>query len=86
LTLAFKRPWRAWHGAPILENVLNHIQRLQADLTAANDKIAAMNEALNDLRRHLLSAKFQTPQNGERADWIATADVLRWVENIKSAE
>jgi hypothetical protein len=68
-----------------LEQEMNYIHRLEADLKAANDKAAAMKEEIQDFKKHLLSTKFQNSDT-ERNDWIATADVLRRLEQILSAE
>lgn len=64
---------------------MNYIKRLEADLQAAQDKMAAMQEAMQDFRRHLQSAKFVNTET-ERNDWIAVADVQRWLDNINNAD
>lgn len=64
---------------------MNHIKRLQADLQAAQDKLVAMEEAMQEFRRHLQSSKFVNTET-ERNDWIATGDVQRWLDTIKNAE
>lgn len=65
---------------------MNYIKRLEADLQTAEDKLAAMKEEIQNFRRHLQSSKFQNVEGQERNDWIATADVLRWLDNINNAE
>ena len=64
---------------------MNHIQRLTADLQTANDKVAAMKEEIIAFRAHLQSPKFQNTDTAQN-DWIATADVQRWLTNIVNAE
>lgn len=64
---------------------MNYIKRLEADLQAAQDKMAAMQEAMQEFRRHLQSSKFVNTET-ERNDWIAVADVQRWLDNINNAE
>lgn len=63
----------------------NYINRLENDLQAANDKLAAMKEEIQNFRRHLQSSKFVNTET-ERNDWIAVADVQRWLDNIVNAE
>jgi hypothetical protein len=37
------------------------------------------------MRMHLLSAKFSgIDTDGDRKDWIATSDVLRFIEELRS--
>lgn len=64
---------------------MNYINRLEADLKAAQDKLAAQAEEIQNFRRHLQSSKFVNTET-ERNDWIAVADVQRWLDNINNAE
>jgi hypothetical protein len=61
---------------------MTYIKKLQADLTAANERAANRSERIEEFRKHLNSAKFQAQADGERADWIATKDVLEWLNYI----
>jgi hypothetical protein len=61
---------------------MTYIKKLQADLAAANERAANRAERIEEFRKHLASAKFQTQENGDRADWIATKDVLEWLNYI----
>jgi hypothetical protein len=61
---------------------MTYVKKLQADLQAANERAANRAERIEEFRAHLNSAKFQTQANGERADWIATKDVLEWLNYI----
>ena len=65
---------------------MNHIVRLQTELSNARAELDAKAEALQAFRVHLHTAKFASPgPGGERRDWIATSDVLAWLSNIVSA-
>jgi molecular chaperone GrpE (heat shock protein) len=64
----------------------NYIVHLQNELKDANAKLAAMQEEIQNFRRHLQSSKFQNVEGQERNDWIAVADVQRWLDNIVNAE
>ena len=62
---------------------MNHITRLThavADLTA-DAKTRA--ERIAEFREHLQSPKFAPQADGARGDWIATADVQRWLDYIE---
>jgi hypothetical protein len=60
---------------------VNYIAQLQADLAEERAKLAATRAAIADLRSHLHGNKFQgCAPDGSRKDWIATADVWRWIE------
>ena len=61
---------------------MNYIKKLQADLAAANERAQNRAERIEEFRKHLNSAKFQQQANEERADWIATKDVLEWLNYI----
>ena len=64
---------------------MNHIQRLQADLKDAQDRVAAMKEEIHAFRRHLSLPKFTNTDTAQN-DWIAVSDVQRWLDNINNAE
>jgi hypothetical protein len=65
---------------------MNHIMRLQSELSAARAAIAATDDAIQDFREHLSGEKFRGFEaDGSRKDWIAVADVLRWISVIKDA-
>lgn len=61
---------------------MTYIKKLQADLAAANERAENRAERIEEFRKHLGSAKFQQQSDGERADWIATKDVLEWLNYI----
>jgi hypothetical protein len=59
---------------------MNHITRLQADLTAAQAARARMLTAIHEFRLHLSGDKFHgTAADGSRKDWIAVTDVQGWI-------
>ena len=61
---------------------MTYIKKLQADLAAANERAANRAERIEEFRKHLNSAKFQQQADGQRGDWIATKDVLEWLNYI----
>ena len=61
---------------------MTYIKKLQADLAAANERAQNRAERIEEFRKHLNSAKLQQQADGERADWIATKDVLEWLNYI----
>jgi acid stress-induced BolA-like protein IbaG/YrbA len=66
-------------------NYIHALQNRVADL----ERAAAVRQAniqgwLHDFRAHLISAKFQGQDpDGSRRDWIATADVNRWLDTLR---
>jgi hypothetical protein len=65
---------------------MNYIHRLQAGFNQARDQIAAIDAEIQAFRLHLTGDKFCGYEaDGERKDWIATADVHRWLDRIASA-
>jgi hypothetical protein len=64
-----------------------YINTLQEENIALKAKIEAMEVAMNLFQDHLCSSKFQGFEaDGSRRDWIAVADVHRWINVIRSAE
>ena len=65
---------------------MNYIRTLQDRLASVEDLLRAKGEAITEFRSHLHSPKFQGEGvDGERKDWIAVADVLRWLARIAEA-
>ena len=63
----------------------NYIKKLEAIGTERAERLQAMHERIEWMRAHLLSAKFTgIDADGDRKDWIATADVLRFIEELRS--
>jgi hypothetical protein len=63
---------------------MNYIHQLQNDVVALNADILTRAERIQEFREHLLSSKFAPVQtDGSRGDWIAVADVFRWLQYIE---
>ena len=60
---------------------MNYIKQLQSEIADNADRAARAQE----FREHLQSSKFGPQSDGSRDDWIATADVLRWLQYIETA-
>ena len=66
---------------------MNHIQRLQEEVRRLRLQQQATDHMLHAFRSHLSLPKYAAvQQDGERGDWIATADVLRWLSIIEGAK
>jgi hypothetical protein len=62
---------------------MNYIKQLEAAKVELNDAILTRAERIQEFREHLQSSKFAPVQSdGSRGDWIATADVFRWLQYI----
>ena len=63
---------------------MNYIKTLQAIGDERGQRLADLHQQIEWMRGHLLSPKFQGEDpDGSRRDWIATADVLRWIETLR---
>lgn len=63
---------------------MNHIHRLQNDVADLSGQILRRAERIREFREHLASPKFNAEQaDGSRGDWIAVADVQRWLRYIE---
>lgn len=63
---------------------MNYIQKLQCDVVQLNGDILTRADRIAEFREHLQSSKFAPVQSdGSRGDWIATADVFRWLQYIE---
>lgn len=63
---------------------MNYIRRLQSDLESAKAEAAALRRSLAELNWHLHTSKFVgEDSDGARRDWIATGDVLRWIQETQ---
>jgi len=62
---------------------MNYIKRLEAELAEAREELAAKNSLLRAFMRELEGQKFQgVDSDGDRKDWIATADVTDRLRDI----
>lgn len=64
---------------------MNYIQQLKADLSGQIATVESFKQHIHEFRAYLNSPKFTGTENGERKDWIATADVLHWLRETESA-
>lgn len=63
---------------------MNYIETLRTMNRELTNQHADMVERIEYFRQHLLTPKFTgLDSDGSRKDWIATGDVLRFLEDIK---
>lgn len=63
---------------------MNYIKQLEAEKAELNDVIVTRAERVQEFREYLASAKFNyDPSDGSRTDWVALADVRRWLQYIE---
>ena len=63
---------------------MNYIKQLEIAKVELNDAIFTRAERIQEFRAHLQTAKYAPVQSdGSRGDWIATADVFRWLQYIE---
>ena len=66
-------------------SMANYIQNLQTIVDERGERLMRLHERIEWMRAHLLSSKFQgLDVEGARKDWIATADVLRFIEELRT--
>jgi hypothetical protein len=64
---------------------MNYINKLQADATELQHNLITRAERTQEFLEHLASPKFNSvATDGSRTDWIAVADVQRWLQYIYS--
>lgn len=64
---------------------MNYIKTLQNIVDDRGERLAQLHGRIEEMRAHLLSSKFVGLDiDGARKDWIATADVLRFIEELRS--
>lgn len=66
---------------------MNYIKQLQGELNDAGKAVELALSELEQFRRYLLTAsKFTGVEaDGERRDWIATADVVRFIDQLRGS-
>jgi hypothetical protein len=65
---------------------VNYIKRLEAENAEKANRLDAVAAELSEFRKHIDLPKFKgTDEDGDRKDWIATADVCDWIEKIRIA-
>ena len=64
---------------------MNYIKQIQLDNQNSTAAIELALQSLSDFRAYLASSpKFTgTDSDGERKDWIATTDVIRWIDTLR---
>jgi hypothetical protein len=62
---------------------MNYIKLLEKQIENKNDRLIKYSEFIDGIVTHLNSSKFIGEENGERKDWIATADILKMVNEFK---
>lgn len=63
---------------------MNYIKQLQAENEQLRQRLAAGIVELDEFKVHLHSDKFKGEEGGERKDWIATADVLHRLSDVRA--
>lgn len=64
---------------------MNYIHTLQKIGDERGERLCQIHERIESMRAHLLSPKFAAVQSdGTRGDWIATSDVLRFIEELRA--
>lgn len=64
---------------------MNYIHQLKRALAAKDAQLRSMDESFTLFRSYLNGPKFTGTENGERKDWIATADLIAWLQETQSA-
>lgn len=62
---------------------MNYIKQLQLRQEQDNALLLARLERTAEFRAHLQSPKFVNTETNDRNDWIAVADVQRWLNYIQ---
>jgi len=64
---------------------VNYIKQLETAKAELQDAVITRAEKVQEFREYLQSSKFAPVQSdGSRGDWIATAEVDRWLRYIDS--
>jgi len=64
---------------------MNYIKQLETAKAELQDAVITRAEKVQEFREYLQSSKFAPVQlDGSRGDWIAVADVNRWLQYIDS--
>ena len=62
---------------------MKYISALEYSVKELTEKDNGIRERMDEFKAHLYSDKFKNDDNSDRKDWIAVADVLRWIDYIK---
>ena len=63
--------------------MMKYINALEYSNKELEERQKNYHERLEEFKAHLYSDKFKNDDNSDRKDWIAVADVLRWINYIK---
>jgi hypothetical protein len=61
---------------------MNYIKQLEAIINYRQAEAIQRETRVIEFRAHLQSPKFHPQSDGERGDWLSTADVNRWLDYI----
>jgi hypothetical protein len=61
----------------------NYIKKLEYEKNALERRLDSVERGLALFRHHLALEKFQNKPGGDRADWMATADIENWIEDLR---
>lgn len=64
---------------------MNYIKAMEQIIETRQAEAIQRESRLIEFRAHLASSKFHTQSDGERGDWISTADVNRWLDHINAS-
>jgi len=62
---------------------MKYISALELSNKELEERQNGYQQRMDEFKLHLYSDKFKNDDNSDRKDWIAVADVLRWINYIK---
>jgi hypothetical protein len=62
---------------------MNYIKTLEKISDDRGARLIKYEDFLNGIVAHLETAKFKGEENGDRKDWIATADIIKMIYDFK---
>ncbi len=62
---------------------MKYISALELSNKELEERQNGYQQRMDEFKLHLYSDKFKNDDNSDRKDWIAVADVLRWIDYIK---
>jgi len=63
--------------------MMKYISALELSNKELEERQNGYQQRMDEFKLHLYSDKFKNDDNSDRKDWIAVADVLRWINYIK---
>lgn len=67
-----------------IQDVARQQERTNRVVLAHQRKMREIAKEISDFRAHLASEEFTGAEDGDRKDWISTADVDRWLAGLLS--